>query len=102
MTTTAVYNPFEPGFLDDPYPQFAALRVEDPVHESPLGFWVLSRYADVHRFLRDPSLSVEERNAVASPIGEMTRQVVGDEAAEQGSAAMLNRDAPDRITSLPA
>ncbi len=65
----AAYNPFVPEFLDDPYPQYAALRAEDPVHETPLGFWVLSRHADVHRFLRDPSLSVEDQQRhVGSPM----------------------------------
>lgn len=28
---------------------YAALRERDPVHRSPGGFWVLSRFADVHR-----------------------------------------------------
>src|SRR5713226_2728488 len=56
-------NPFEPGFFDDPYAQYAGVREQDPVHLSPLGVWALFRYEDVHRVLRDPSLSVEERNA---------------------------------------
>ena len=33
------------------------------MHLSPIGAWALFRYDDVHRVLRDPHLSVEERHA---------------------------------------
>src|SRR5689334_3651377 len=55
-------NPFEPGFFDDPYAQYRLVREQDPVHLSPIGSYALFRYDDVHHVLRDPSLSVEERN----------------------------------------
>ena len=55
-------NPFEPGFFDDPYAQYRLVREQDPVHLSPIGACALFRYDDVHRVLRDPSLSVEERH----------------------------------------
>lgn len=41
------FNPMDPAFVADPYPMYHRLRVEDPVHLSPLGFWVLTRYEDV-------------------------------------------------------
>jgi cytochrome P450 len=85
------YNPFEPGFAADPYPQYRTLREHDPVHHSPLEFWLLLRYDDVQRFLRDPSLSVEDRNARPTPMNQVTREVLGD----RGQYAMLNRDPPD-------
>src|SRR5258705_7676791 len=53
-------NPFEPGFFDDPYSQYKLVREQDPVHFSPIGAIALFCYDDVHRVLRDPSLSVEE------------------------------------------
>ena len=44
-----------PEFTDDPYPAYARLRDEDPVHWSePWQQWVVSRHADVLRILRDP------------------------------------------------
>ena len=49
-------NPFEPGFFDDPYAQYRRLRELAPVNKSPLGPWTLTRYEDVSRLLRDPSL----------------------------------------------
>ncbi|HJQ83983.1 MAG TPA: cytochrome P450 [Candidatus Binatia bacterium] len=44
-------NPFLPEFHDDPYPSLAHLRAVDPVNETPVGLWRLTRYADVDRLL---------------------------------------------------
>ena len=54
MSTDALFNPFLPEFHQDPYPFYARLRREDPVHQSPMGFWVVTRYNDVVTVLRDP------------------------------------------------
>jgi cytochrome P450 len=93
-TNTSTYNPFEPGFAEDPYPQYEVLRETDPVHQSPFGIWVLFRYDEVLRFLRDFELSVDERLANPGPLTELAHQVLGEEA-DRGSYAMLNRDPPD-------
>lgn len=52
----AIFNPFLPSFAESPYRQYAALRRSDPVHHS-MAFqaWVLTRYADCERVLRDPA-----------------------------------------------
>jgi cytochrome P450 len=89
-------NPFEPGFFDDPYAQYAAVREADPVHVSPVGMVVLFRYEDVHRVLRDPSLSVEERHARPLPqTVDDDLQAMLDERRDGGSHSMLNLDPPD-------
>ncbi|WP_151769946.1 cytochrome P450 [Streptomyces abyssomicinicus] len=41
----------------DPYPLYARMRREDPVHRSPQGIWYLTRYADVEAALGDLRLS---------------------------------------------
>ncbi len=92
--TTLTYNPFEPGFVEDPYTQYAAMREGDPVHRTPLDFWVLFRYEDILRFLKDPTLSVEDRNANPTAIDEMIQQAVGDRTG-RGERSMLSRDPPD-------
>src|SRR5262249_11416684 len=46
-------NPFDPAVRDDPYPFLARLREIDPVNETPIGFWRLTRYAHVDRLLHD-------------------------------------------------
>ena len=58
-----VFNPFDPGFDANPYEQYDAIRAAAPVYETPFGIWLLTRYDDVLRILRDPELSVEARNA---------------------------------------
>ncbi|MDF0529493.1 cytochrome P450 [Tsukamurella sp. 8F] len=55
-SSRAVFNPFAADFRADPYPAYHALRQSDPVHRS-LGTWVLTRYDDVRRVLRDPTYS---------------------------------------------
>jgi cytochrome P450 len=90
------YNPFEPGFTDDPYPQFAALRAADPVHQTMFGIWAIFGYDDIYALLRDPSLSVEDRYAHPTPLTELTASVVDlDDGQSRGQDAMLNRDPPD-------
>ncbi|WP_328455498.1 cytochrome P450 [Streptomyces sp. NBC_00386] len=41
----------------DPYPYYARMRREDPVHRSAQGIWYLTRYADVEAALSDLRLS---------------------------------------------
>jgi len=41
------FNPMSPEFRRDPYPFYAELRREAPVHRSDFGLWLISRYDDV-------------------------------------------------------
>ncbi|MCP5043308.1 MAG: cytochrome P450 [bacterium] len=52
----AVFDPFAPSYIENPYPTYAALRQHDPVHRSSSGLWVLTRYDDVASALENPSL----------------------------------------------
>jgi len=88
-----VFNPFDPDHVANPYPQYAALRERDPVHRTLIGPWLVTRYDDVLRILRDPTLSVEDANATPLPIDEATRAAFGDRSG--GSRAILNLDNPD-------
>jgi cytochrome P450 len=89
------FNPMDPAFLADPYPTYRRLRTEDPVHHSPLDFWVLTRYEDVVAALRDPRFIKEPLAAfVAARFGVAVPPGVG--------LSMLDRDPPDhtRLRSL--
>ena len=89
-------NPFEPGFFDDPYTQYRAVREQDPVHLSPIGAWALFRYDDVYRVLRDPHLSVEERHAnLPPPTYPPDLQALAETREQRGNHTMLNLDPPD-------
>jgi len=89
-------NPFEPGYFDDPYTQYALVREVDPVHMSPIGVVMLFRYDDVVRALRDPRLSVEQRHAKPLAITmDPDIEAMFEERREGGSHSMLNLDPPD-------
>jgi pimeloyl-[acyl-carrier protein] synthase len=88
------FNPMDPAFVADPYPTYQRLRAEDPVHHSPMGFWVLTRYEDVVAALRDPRLAKEAIAAfVAARFGAPVPAM---------GLSMLDRDPPDhtRLRSL--
>jgi cytochrome P450 len=92
VTETYVFDPFAPGYADDPYPEYARLRAAGPAHEHPLGFWVLSHHADVSALLRG-SLSVEERN-VGGALADLNAEMYGDREERSGGLSMLDRDPP--------
>jgi cytochrome P450 len=51
------YSPYAYEIHEDPYPTYARLRAEAPVYRNDeLGFWALSRHADVLRGFRDVPL----------------------------------------------
>ena len=98
MSSEVAFNPFDPAFAEDPYSQWRELREHDPVHETPIGLWLLLRYDDVHGFVRDPALSVEDRHVRPGPLDVIAREALGDryeEANSRGTHAMLNLDPPD-------
>jgi pimeloyl-[acyl-carrier protein] synthase len=81
------FNPMDPEFLANPYPLYHRLRAEDPVHHSPLGFWVLSRYDDVVLSLRDPRFAKEAIAAFVAARFGIAPVGIG--------LSMLDRDPPD-------
>src|SRR4051794_30499541 len=88
------FDPFEPGFVASPYEQYARLRAADPVHWSALlDGWVLTRYDDVARILREPTISVELENARGSAVADAER----NRMTERGrtSDTLVLRDDPD-------
>ncbi len=104
-----VFDPFDPAFRADPYPAYAGLREADPVHTSPFGFVVLTRYADVARTLRGNEFSRDidaNANVTDNAVREQRRERLR-RRREQGDAAknILNLDPPDhtrlrRLVSL--
>ncbi|MDQ3401921.1 MAG: cytochrome P450 [Actinomycetota bacterium] len=101
--TETVFNPFVPGFDEDPYGHYRELRESSPVHEHPLGFWFISRHADVFPLLRGP-LSVEQRHLAGHSRWTEMRESTGATDWRAGALSMLDRDPPDhtRLRSLVA
>jgi cytochrome P450 len=98
MTETAAsFRPFDPGFLDDPYPQYADLRARLPVEQHEFGFWALWRHADVMEVLK-ARLSVEDRNVETfGPMRAIYDEIYGEVDRERrgDGMSMLDRDPPD-------
>ena len=55
-----IYDPSDPNVMADPFPVYARLRENDPVHWSPsLKSWIVTRYTDVRDMLLSDDLSVK-------------------------------------------
>lgn len=64
---TSAYNLLTTEARENPYPVYASLRKEDPVHWSELlQVWILTRYDDVLTALRDPALSSDRLKQYAA------------------------------------
>ncbi len=90
-----LFDPFAPGFTDDPYPQYAVMRAKAPVYEHPFGFWLLTGYDEVSWLLR-AGLSVEDDNlAPDSMLRQMRAELFGGAESPRAALSMLDRDPPD-------
>ena len=97
----SLYRLLDPDVLADPYPLYHRLRREDPVHWDPfLHTWVVTRYADVVRVLRDFSALCTPTPAQLSAMGLSALNPIAQVMVKQ----MLFLDAPahSRIRSLAA
>jgi cytochrome P450 len=87
-----LFNPWTPEFIADPYPFYHRLRAADPVHATPLGFYVVSRHADVTTVLRDKRFGKDF-------VGRMTRrhgpQILDEPVYRSMRHWMLQLDPPD-------
>nr|WP_042191839.1 cytochrome P450 [Kibdelosporangium sp. MJ126-NF4]CEL20321.1 putative cytochrome P450 hydroxylase [Kibdelosporangium sp. MJ126-NF4]CTQ97547.1 putative cytochrome P450 hydroxylase [Kibdelosporangium sp. MJ126-NF4] len=86
------FNPYLPGFLEDPYPHYRQLTEQHPVQDHPLGFWFLSRYEDVLALLR-AGQSVEVR--MSEGVARQQAETLTGEETSVMNASMLDRDPPD-------
>ena len=98
MTETVpppLFDPFAPGFTDDPYPQYAVMRAKAPVYQHPFGFWLLTGYDEVSWLLR-AGLSVEDDSLAAdSMLRQMRAELFGGAESPRAALSMLDRDPPD-------
>ena len=92
---TLFFNPLEPGYVEDPWPHFAEMRDHDPVHLTVMNQWLLFKYEDVSRLLRDPSLSVSDENIEIIDEKRLAIFLEASGGELQQSTSMLNVDPPD-------
>ena len=80
-------NPLDPVYRADPHPFLKRLREEDPVNETPIGVWRLSRYDDCVRLLTQTATGVRLSDG----------SFPGDNLTPSGGPAqfMLQQDPPN-------
>lgn len=96
-----VFDPYDYAFQEDPYPTYARLRAEQPLHHAPgIGgdadrdFWVLSRHGDVLAALRDDTVC---SNAMGVSID---RSAWGPDAHKVMSFLAMDPPRQQRLRSL--
>jgi len=95
MTEPLGFNPFDAGFRVDPYPTYRRLLAEDPVHKTPFGMVVLTRYRDCAAILRDPRSSSDASNSNMYKAFMAGRDPVEVFGALAGMRPFLFMDPPD-------
>lgn len=88
-----VFDPLNPAFRANPYPFYDDLRTHDPVHVTPFGMVVLTRYEDVATTLKsaDFSRDIEKYSTQASSPARQRRR----DQQRQRTKSILNLDPPD-------
>jgi hypothetical protein len=82
-------NRLPPEFLDDPFPTYHALRNHDPVHRSPDGSYILTRYDDVIGVYKDFKAWSSDKKVEFKP-------KFGDSPLyEHHTTSLVFRDPPD-------
>lgn len=87
MATFSLAAP-PPGFVDDPYPAYDALRRVSPVHPLGPGSVLLTRHADVLAVYRNPLASSDKRLEFAP------RLVAGTPIYEHHTTSLVFNDPP--------
>ena len=89
----ATFNPFEPGFADNPYDQYADIRAQGRAARTAFGNLLMSHYEDCFQLLRLAGTSVDDRNAKNlfryQPPDDLADRVVNDRRS------ILGLDPPD-------
>lgn len=96
MAAISAFDPLAPETVECPYPFYAALRSEAPVHLVPnAGFYIVSRYDDILQVLKHPDLF----SSNSGPgLGKVDAEI---EAIYAGGYArpntLLSNDPPDHM-----
>ena len=87
------FNPLNPAFRARPYPFYDNLRTNEPVHVTPFGMVVLTRYEDVSSTLKSPDFSrdIDKYSTDASTQVRRDRR----ERNRNRTKSILNLDPPD-------
>jgi cytochrome P450 len=89
------FDPFAPGYFADPSAQFSAIREAEPVHFNELtGGYLVTRYDDVHRLIRDRSLEASIEHAAPTPAVDAEKLITREGPV---GLMMVRRDGEDHL-----
>jgi hypothetical protein len=87
-----VYDPYDHALHRDPYPTYQRLRDEAPAyHNAQLGFWALSRFADVAEAFRDWPAFTSTRGVALHEVGDVRSMIQMDPPEQVGLRNLLSR-----------
>lgn len=92
------FNPFDPATLQCPYPHYARMRAEQPVHEvAGLGMYLVTTHQLVLEVLRDPDTYSSQFGATSMPVRGEARERLAEVMAEgyPRVSTMLTADQPE-------
>ena len=88
-TGTAVWDPFAPGYFEDPTVQFNAIREQEAVHRvETTGAYMFTRYEHVQPLGRDRRLGNSIDHALPNPVIDAEREMFASAPTE----SILRRD----------
>ena len=85
-----LYDPFSPEVVADPFPYYARLRDEAPVHPVAKRLWAVSRYDDVSNVLRSPVFSSSATRLMM--MGGLESRMQADEATLRKERRRVQRE----------
>jgi len=90
MPTSMIWNPLDPASIRDPYPLYADLREHEPVywHEG-MKSYVLTRYDDCRRVLRDHDVFARDRRRVGVKIPDDKLNIQTQDPPDQAELRAL-------------
>jgi cytochrome P450 len=91
---TVTFNPFEPGFADNPYDQYASIRAQGRTERTVFGTLLLSHYEDCFQLLRLAGTSVDDRNA-SNVFRYQPPEDIADRMVNNDRRSILGLDPPD-------
>ncbi|MFA6298886.1 MAG: cytochrome P450 [Nocardioides sp.] len=106
--TPMALDPYDYAFQEDPYPVYARLRAEEPLHHNPdLDLWALTRHADIAQAVRTEgtysnSWGVAIEKSAWGPDAHRVMSILGMDPPRQTTMrSLVSRGfTPRRVTEL--
>ncbi len=86
----SLYDPFSPEVVANPFPYYARLREQAPVHPVEKRLWAVSRYEDVSTVLRSPAFSASATRLMM--MGGLESRMQADEATLREERRRVQRE----------